>query len=428
MSNPKVATDFDAIIQADRQRKKNEALANEIFGRNKANKSTPRSTSKGSSRTPDLASRITKRSSSVASTGSSRNNLFSTLSRPSSATPQNARSSRLASALESSQANIISSQQKPRGPGLSIKGKAGPFVVEASNFAPGTTAADIESALQGETVDENGVSGMLSCRLVKTSPVVVAELVFTEKQMAEQIISTYHNQKADGRILRLSLKRTGPGSISTSQSNQPDTSSAPEAVEPEPQPQPSNESTMEDVEMETEGVASHDNRRSREPRNAEADVQDGRYGFEEPQTSDTHARHADRRGEDDRRDRDRNYDRDHDHDQERERERERDRDRDRERDRDRDRDRYDRRDSRPAGPSSYRRGDRPDTYNSRPSHYGNGVGGTPGPGRGMFGGGVQGPFPRGGGRMYSDDMMRGGRRGGGPGGFGPGGYPRRGGY
>jgi hypothetical protein len=78
MPDPRSAVSFDAIIQAgkdrcnnllmtdterdtDRQRKKNEALANEIFGRSKQTKADARNPGRASSiRTPDLASRITK--------------------------------------------------------------------------------------------------------------------------------------------------------------------------------------------------------------------------------------------------------------------------------------------------------------------------------------------------------------------------------
>ena len=75
-------------------------------------------------------------------------------------------------------------QQLP-GAGLSIRGTAGPFVVEASNFAPGTTAADIESALQSVAVDSNGANGIISCRIVTASPTVIAEMVFTERHIAD---------------------------------------------------------------------------------------------------------------------------------------------------------------------------------------------------------------------------------------------------
>ncbi|KIX01485.1 uncharacterized protein Z518_09211 [Rhinocladiella mackenziei CBS 650.93] len=387
MSDPKTAVDFDAIIQADRQRKKNEALANEIFGRNKQNKNNSRSASKSSTRTPDLASRITKQSSSAASTGASRNNSFTPPSRSSSTNPQNARSSRLASALESPQANIITPQRRATGPGLSIKGKAGPFVVEASNFAPGTTAADIESALQSEILDDNGVSGMLSCRLVSTHPTVIAEMVFAERYIADKIISTYDNQRADGRILHLRFKRSGGGSGGDGAPTGSQSGKAEETSVSVRHPPSADDGAMEDIETEQEAYDDPD-RRGREIRQAEPDIQDGRYGFSGLQSSEAHNGQANSsRREDDRQERDRD------------------------RDRDRERDRYDRRDDRGpgSGPSSYRRDERTDSYNSRPSHYGNGVGGDPA--RGSFGG--PGSFTRGGGgRMYSDDMMRGTRRSG----------------
>lgn len=72
--------------------------------------------------------------------------------------------------------------------GLSIRGLAGPFAVMAQNFAPGTTAADIESAM-------TPVGGeMLSCRIVKTSPLLVAEMVFATKEGGDAVISTFNNQ------------------------------------------------------------------------------------------------------------------------------------------------------------------------------------------------------------------------------------------
>ncbi|KAL2406795.1 hypothetical protein ABEF93_008581 [Exophiala dermatitidis] len=441
MSNPKGAVSFDAIIQADRQRRKNEALAKEIFGKSKqqTKNDTRGGANKSSTRTPDLASRITKRSSSTASTTSSRNN--NPFTPPRSQRGDNTRSARLASAIETSsqQANVVvaptstSRRTAAQGQqGLSIKGKAaGPFVVEASNFAPGTTAADIESALQDDTLDDSGVSGMISCRIVATSPTVVAEMVFTERYIADRVISTYNNQKADGRVLNLALKRSGRAA----RSQQINLAPSKPANELLPDvPTTDDNAMMEDVEMETDAAASavvYDDHRSRsrdqQSRKAQSNgrTTDDRYA--EPQAPTT-AAHDGYSRDTDRRDRDR------------------DRDRDRERDRDRDRDRYDR--SRgDQGRSSYSRRDdgRPvseqnPSYNSRFSHYGNGVGGGA-VGRGSFGGGRGGDFSfsRGSGRMYGGgdnmnmnmNMMRGGgggpRRGGGStffGGGGGGGYRR----
>ena len=73
---------------------------------------------------------------------------------------------------------FLADTAREMGPTANREAAVDLFVVEASNFARGTTAADIESALASETGDENGGSGMLSCRLIKTSPVVVAELMF----------------------------------------------------------------------------------------------------------------------------------------------------------------------------------------------------------------------------------------------------------
>ena len=72
---------------------------------------------------------------------------------------------------------------------ISIRGTASPYVVVGSNFAPGTTAADIESAM----IPTGGE--MLSCRIMSASPTVIAEMVFSEKHNAESVISTFNNKK-----------------------------------------------------------------------------------------------------------------------------------------------------------------------------------------------------------------------------------------
>jgi hypothetical protein len=263
--------------------------------------------------------------------------------------------------------------------------------------------------LQAETLlDDSDTSGLISCRIVATEPAVVAEMVFGEKYIADRVIETYNNQRADGRILRLFYKPTGSGG---------------DGSVPATQPVELMSGVME-VEMQEEAAPLYSDRVAQTS-------QDGRYGFKGDQADndDGGGSSSSRKNDDRPDDRNRDWDRG-------DRDRERDRDRDRERDRDRDRDRsYDRRDDRTsAASSSYRNTSYP---NSRPSHYGNGVGGGPPPGRGGAGGGgggggfgAPGPFPRGGfgGRIYGNDMMRGGggggRRGGG-GGFGGGfgGFP-----
>lgn len=133
------------------------------------------------------------------------------------------RDTRLATVLNGSaspaldaQLNIVGSSESQ---GMSIRGLAGPYAVIAQNFAPGTTAGDIESAMLpigGE---------ILSCRITKSTPIVMAEIIFQSKEGAENVITTFNNQKvcilftytgstsnsfqADGRLLHLYMK-TGP--------------------------------------------------------------------------------------------------------------------------------------------------------------------------------------------------------------------------
>lgn len=60
----------------------------------------------------------------------------------------------------------------------------GPYVVIAENFAPGTTAADIESFLKSIGCATQ------SCRMIRASPTVIAEMVFAEEHDAEFVISS----------------------------------------------------------------------------------------------------------------------------------------------------------------------------------------------------------------------------------------------
>jgi hypothetical protein len=73
---------------------------------------------------------------------------------------------------------------------MDIKGAAsGPYIVIAQNFAPGTSAADIESAMLS-------VGGqMTSCKLVVSNPTVIAEMAFVEKSGAEKVIDVFNGKK-----------------------------------------------------------------------------------------------------------------------------------------------------------------------------------------------------------------------------------------
>ncbi|KAI5287703.1 hypothetical protein KEM52_001456, partial [Ascosphaera acerosa] len=84
---------------------------------------------------------------------------------------------------------------------LTIRGAAsGPCYVIGSNFAPGTSAVDVQCAFEVEG------GPILSCAIVSTRPVVVAEILFAERVGAERVVSMYHNQRADGRILQLYIR------------------------------------------------------------------------------------------------------------------------------------------------------------------------------------------------------------------------------
>lgn len=80
---------------------------------------------------------------------------------------------------------------------INIRGLAGPCVIVGSNFAPGTTAADIESAM----IPSGGE--MQSCKIVSYSPILVAEMVFADRANAENVIATFNNKKVNILIIFL---------------------------------------------------------------------------------------------------------------------------------------------------------------------------------------------------------------------------------
>lgn len=121
---------------------------------------------------------------------------------------QQRRSAQVANALNRAELQHQTSTAS-NGSGLSIRGIAAavnePLVVMAQNFAPGTTAADIESAM-------TPVGGLVSsCRILKTTPLVIAEIVFESREGAERVIETFNNQTADGRILHVYPKTVNGG-------------------------------------------------------------------------------------------------------------------------------------------------------------------------------------------------------------------------
>jgi hypothetical protein len=155
--------------------------------------STPRPTAPAAAATNSLASRITNPNAGPASrvrtnprrTAQVAQALIRTELSPASAAPRGP-----AAATQRINNNSSSpwTNNSNRNGGLTIRGLAGPFVVMAQNFAPGTTAADIESAV-------TPVGGLVqSCRLLKTEPIVIAEIVFESKDGADRVIEMFDNQ------------------------------------------------------------------------------------------------------------------------------------------------------------------------------------------------------------------------------------------
>ncbi|MCJ1383403.1 hypothetical protein MMC17_006517 [Xylographa soralifera] len=313
MATAKVVPSFDDIIQADRLRRKNEALANEIFGKGRR-ASTPATTGKRKPGIPSLASRVgvTKPSKrSPSSTPKSKTGVDNSwthdlhhINNPSTVrlprvgretlnTHTTKNSNRLFSAVSANQEHngrAAAGNAFAGADGMTIRGLAGPYTVQASNFAPGTTAADIESAM----IPIGGE--MQSCRIIKSAPTVIAEMVFLDKAGADNVIATFNNQKADGRTLHVYMKTGPPEPISASI---PTTSAPVRATPTEPR---AARPAFERPEL-TRDISIGE----RNGRRAEPEFQDGRYGFdaqEEKMDIDVEERREDRREDrrDDRRD------------------------------------------------------------------------------------------------------------------------------
>ncbi|KAL8640394.1 MAG: hypothetical protein Q9228_002681 [Teloschistes exilis] len=282
-----MATSFDSLLQADRQKRRNEALANELLGKGRRS-STPNNGVRKPGPGASLASRITgtKRSSSLTSRpraaptspaiANAQRFSRSTSLRNSRAVQDNA--SMRKAQRERLQENLATMDWKSdangqaniqdNGAEITIRGSAGPYTVIGSNFAPGTTAADIESAM-------HPVGGeMLDCSIVAKMPTVVAEMVFSERARADNVIATFNNKRADGRLLRLYLK-TGNSPLPANVPVQDgDRSEAPRNAPSEPK------AARVDLTREENAYDRQREQYDRNRRRAEPELQDGSYGFE----------------------------------------------------------------------------------------------------------------------------------------------------
>jgi hypothetical protein len=96
---------------------------------------------------------------------------------------------------DSDQVNIVHPPPPPPAAarGLTIRGLAGPFAVLGQNFAPGTTPADVESAM-------TPIGGeMISCNVVKTQPFLIMEMVFASREGGERVIEMFNNKTVSKR-------------------------------------------------------------------------------------------------------------------------------------------------------------------------------------------------------------------------------------
>ena len=208
-------TSFASFVKETREKKKNEALAQQFLGGSRGRKATTSgagaaATKRNESEKPTLLSRISgagvqKRSSSAKPAGSIEGKWqhdLHKLNNPNGPPTAKGQLNRTVSASQvdrnsrtydkfASVLNRNASMRNNDTPGFNIRGVAtgGPYTVIASNFAPGTTAADIEAVMSPHGGDT------LGCRLISASPTVMVELRFADKAGAENVIATFNNQK-----------------------------------------------------------------------------------------------------------------------------------------------------------------------------------------------------------------------------------------
>ncbi|GAB0135572.1 hypothetical protein EsDP_00003905 [Epichloe bromicola] len=260
MASP--ASDFQKLITEARERKKNSALADRIFSRDRRksapSKSKPTAGGSLASRvgvkkvtipqqraptateyknarraslpagnvhgewTHDLHDTVNGAcaeggplSARITAPGASNSNMNG------AAKNHSKRKSKLAAALtkmDVDQVNVVSPPARAAsGMGITIRGLAGPYAVMGQNFAPGTTAADIESAMMP-------VGGeLVSCTVVKTVPFLVVEMVFASREGGQRVIDTFNNKTADGRVIKMYPKVGGykPPASQRNERNEP---------------------------------------------------------------------------------------------------------------------------------------------------------------------------------------------------------------
>lgn len=300
MAPSKPAVDFNAIVQAERRRRKNEIAAQQMFDKARGLRVSDRGAKYNKSgKVPSLASRvgpigISKRNHSAPGRPKKNANLEedwthelhrsknlsigksnSTARGGSRMVRSNFNERRFTSDSNPASSPAVQNNfsivgtAKPAG-GLSIRGLAGPYTVIVKNLATGTTAADIESAMAP-------VGGLvLSCRLVAEQPRVIAEIILETKEGADNIVETFNNQSADGNILHVYHK------VGSSYSNDPQPTVPRQIVAPRG---PRADLLAEQLSEDSRSYVESDSRKSRgrsKDHYTDYDrdnVVDGSYGF-----------------------------------------------------------------------------------------------------------------------------------------------------
>lgn len=112
----------------------------------------------------------------------------------------------------------------------------------------------------------------MSCRLITSNTTVIAELVFTKRESAEEIIRKYNNQRADGKLLHVYLQNRPPNfGVSNN---------------PTPAPKTTHTVDVEAMDLENKGYEEPENQQKtsafrysppRRPRGSQPIIQNGNY-------------------------------------------------------------------------------------------------------------------------------------------------------
>jgi hypothetical protein len=208
-------TSFADFVKEAREKKKKEALAQEILGSRgrKANGAGTAQNPRNGSQKPTLLSRmsttsgVTKSRSSSAKPAGNIDGKWQhdlhTLNNPKAS--QSKRLNRIASASQIDRNtrtfNKFRSVLQDNVPavepssGFNIRGVAtgGPSTVIASNFAIGTTAADIEAVMAPIAAERDGQ--ILSCRVISSKPTVMVEIALDRRDAAQNIVDMFNGKK-----------------------------------------------------------------------------------------------------------------------------------------------------------------------------------------------------------------------------------------